>query len=135
MTKYIEETKRRIGVALSAKSLTIHVQISDDDMLSMLYRTGVKRFIPGKWRIGRTFYFWTNGAYAQYAKGGWWDISAPNEVAMRKVCSYILEMLHAAPIAEMKAGSQLPLEQPPASKETALKYIAKCREILAKPKG
>lgn len=135
MSERIERNKDQIGKHIAQKLLTVKIQLTDEEFLELVNSHRRVRLIPGTWRNGRYFRLWDRGPALSYTAGGYWTLSASTPREFEAACKRVLALWSTSSLPD--AQRQIPLQMPsqPVSKEIAKEYIAKCREILARPKS
>jgi hypothetical protein len=111
-------------------SKEIRLQLTDDELRAISFNPQ-KCNPSGIWREGREFHLFTH-AKATWHGGGWWNIVAPNRAALSKTVARLVGVWFPAPVQR-----ELLLPKPEhavASREVAAAALAKCREIMARPK-
>ncbi len=109
---------------------SLRLQISDGSFARIYHDPKVLN-IRAMYKVGRDFAL-TGGAHATWIGGGWWRITGTHD-QIRCVISKLRKLWEPVPM--QKSISMRPAESKPASRETAMAAIARCREILARPKA
>jgi hypothetical protein len=127
----IARNMERIKALRSKPTCTeLRLQLSDDE-LRLISINPSKCNPSGIWREGREFHLVSHGK-ATWAGGGWWDICGPNRRAIDTITARLISTWFPPPVQK-----ELLLPKPErsvASRDVAAAALAKCREIMARPK-